>query len=186
MGCDIHIYAEVLRDEKWQKATIKVPDGRNYWSFAILADVRNGFGFAGCDLGDPIPFLGEPRGLPQDTSIKDSDPKDENGEIEFDSPDYVWLGDHSFSWFMLSELMALNLEVKHKKRGFVTKAIYDKFQEDGLPPAEWCGGTTNKDYQKIEWVETLKNSAWLIPNIIEAIKPLGEPEKVRVVFGFDN
>src|ERR1700691_1564806 len=90
MGCDIHPYVEVRKNGTWVKADVKVPDGRNYWTFAKLANVRNGFGFAGCDTGDAVVPICEPRGLPADTSIHDED-YDEEAE---DGLDRVWLGDH--------------------------------------------------------------------------------------------
>ena len=36
--------------------------------FAILAGVRNGYGFAGCDTGDGFRPIAPPRGLPGDVS----------------------------------------------------------------------------------------------------------------------
>lgn len=178
MGCDIHIYAEKKINDKWEKIDIEVPRDRNYWSFGIMANVRNGYGFAGCELGDPLPYF-EPRGLPEDTTIKDND-------LDFGDKNYVWLGDHSYSWLLISELMSVNLGLKHRKKGYVKKEIAEKFKKDGLPPKEWCGGTTQSGYEKIEWMDDLKNSAYLIPEIIEALKSFGEPDEIRLVFGFDN
>src|SRR5690242_3218591 len=98
MGCDIHPYAEVLTDSGWRKADVNVPSDRNYWAFSVMADVRNGSGFAGCDTGKPVEPISKPRGLPADTSIADTD-------ADFEDPAYIWLGDHSHSWLLLSELM---------------------------------------------------------------------------------
>jgi len=39
---------------------------RNYNAFAILADVRNGYGFAGCDTGDGFVPISTPKGFPDD------------------------------------------------------------------------------------------------------------------------
>ena len=87
MGCDIHMYAEIRKENKWEKVgrifenpwysedreesewntplTDEPYDGRNYDLFAILADVRNGRGFAGCVTGDRFNPIAEPKGLPR-------------------------------------------------------------------------------------------------------------------------
>src|SRR5215831_1419725 len=84
MGCDIHIVIQrqeangrwhevAYQTRGWQKnwtpqANIPIaPENfrsRNYDLFAILADVRNGFGFAGVPTGDGWPSLAPDRGLP--------------------------------------------------------------------------------------------------------------------------
>lgn len=183
MGTDIHIYAEIFKDGKWKKLDVEVPSDKNYWSFAILANVRNGHGFAGSDTGESVPFIDDPRGIPEDTSIRDSD------GIEFESKDYIWLGDHSHSWVLLSELMAVNLELKHIKRGFVPKEEIKRIEKEGGTPNHSCSGVfgpRSESYAELEWCDYLKNSAWLIPKIIEKLKPLGLPDKIRLVFGFDS
>lgn len=85
MGCDIHFYTEkrnvetgkwefvgdVTRegegDEQWVSGT-SLYDGRSYNLFAILANVRNGRGFAGCKTGEGFMPISEPRGIPDDAS----------------------------------------------------------------------------------------------------------------------
>ncbi|GAI60500.1 unnamed protein product, partial [marine sediment metagenome] len=88
MGCDIHLFVEKRVGGNWVPADKWVPDkesedkdalmvpygnryydGRNYHLFAILADVRNNFGFAGIDRGDQFNPISDPRGLPQDVTI---------------------------------------------------------------------------------------------------------------------
>lgn len=98
MGCDIHIIAEVKKDGVWRKNIHKIfknefyekdeknkpkdmqfdfcinefesnpTNSRNYDWFAILADVRNGRGFAGINTGDGFKVIAEPKGLPDDIS----------------------------------------------------------------------------------------------------------------------
>ena len=99
MGCDIHIIAEVKENGEWKRNTDPVfknpwyredekdkpkdqqwkfalepmssdpPSGRNYDWFSILADVRNGSGFAGVNTGQGFDVItGKPRGLPTDIS----------------------------------------------------------------------------------------------------------------------
>ncbi len=114
MGCDIHFYVERKVDNVWCSADRWEPNpdadeegqpsltityserfysDRNYDLFSILADVRNGSGFAGCDTGDGFVPIDEPRGLPADVSE----------EVLADS--ISWNGDgHSHSWFTVAEL----------------------------------------------------------------------------------
>ena len=95
MGCDIHIKAEVKNNGKWtvnkeevflnpyfkegedvnyawmkDKFQVEPDGGRNYDWFSILADVRNGFGFAGISTGDGFDVIAQPKGLPNDLSIE--------------------------------------------------------------------------------------------------------------------
>lgn len=125
MGCDIHLYTEVLEDGSWrpllppaqsthwdpanydspedaERYRIDLPQtfgDRNYGLFAILAGVRNGSGFAGTDLGDPTIPITEPRGVPDDASA------DYRREVE------QWGGDgHSHSWLSLADVYAHDWE----------------------------------------------------------------------------
>lgn len=83
MGCDIHFYTEkrnaetgkweivgdVTREDGWVSGT-SLYDGRSYNLFAILANVRNGRGFAGCKTGEGFVPISEPRGIPEDASAE--------------------------------------------------------------------------------------------------------------------
>jgi hypothetical protein len=194
---------------------------RNYNLFAMLAGVRNGRGFAGVDTGDGFEPLSEPRGLPDDTSLKNTDDDD------YDSPGHIWLGYHSFSHCTLAEVLAYDYSRTTKHRGIVDSAEYAKWVEFGRkgPPDNWCGGisgggvkivsNTELDeliangtaptsgsggpfdhpksanglsyFTRIEWEETYRQSAgaaWF--EFLEACRPLGKPEDVRFVFGFDS
>ena len=89
MGCDIHLYFEKKNKEgTWEKIEIDdrlLPDDRDYELFAFLADVRNGKQLES-------PFAN--RGLPTDRSISGDD-HDET----------LWLGDHSFTYAYLDEIL---------------------------------------------------------------------------------
>ena len=70
MGTDIH-YAfqhQAHSDEPWQDiAPQRAPEITRYYPlFALLAGVRNGYGFAGIQTGEPVTPIAEPRGLPFD------------------------------------------------------------------------------------------------------------------------
>jgi hypothetical protein len=180
MGTDIHIVAEVFRDGAWHLADVDVPDGRNYWAFAVLAGVRNGYGFAGADRGDPLIPISEPRGLPEDLSLElRAPPEDE-------AVDIPWLGDHSFSWVTLEELLAYDLETPVTLHGRVTPEDAQRWKEECIPPSMSVGLFGEEGLVRLEWQEPVRNCAPLIPQLIEAIRPLGEPKNVRLVFGFDS
>jgi hypothetical protein len=67
MGTDIHSIAQVRRNGSWETVAIGVcGDPRSYNTFAMLADVRIGRGFAGIKTSDGFPYIHEPRGLPAD------------------------------------------------------------------------------------------------------------------------
>ncbi|EAF5380719.1 hypothetical protein C2890_14200 [Listeria monocytogenes] len=74
MGCDIHLMVEVKDRKTNQWTEYDVADGaikfigRNYNLFGILANVRNGFGFAHIDTGDAFIPISNPRGVPKDAS----------------------------------------------------------------------------------------------------------------------
>ena len=74
MGCDIHSLAQVRKNGKWVTVLQTVAgDHRNYDTFAVLADVRNGYGFAGCDTGDGFEPISEPKGFPSDFEVINGD-----------------------------------------------------------------------------------------------------------------
>lgn len=110
---------------------------RNYDLFAMLANVQNGNGFAGCDTGDGFVSLSEPRGLPEDTAIEDSD-----DDVDYESPEFVSLGDHSFSHCTLAEVFAYDFERTTKHRGIVDARQYSEWVEQGRKgaPKSYCGG----------------------------------------------
>lgn len=71
----------------------RVYSSRNYVTFAVLGDVRNGYGFAGTPTHTPLtPSVGAGRGLPDD---RDPRPEGQEG---------WYYGDHSFGWITIDEL----------------------------------------------------------------------------------
>lgn len=121
MGCDIHMYGEVRRQGRWQPllparlVTWSKEDreagkqewpalysDRNYNVFGILANVRNGSGFAGIETGAGFVPISDPRGLPEDLS-------DEYRAAIADEDDSkvprLWFGDHSETHLSLKELI---------------------------------------------------------------------------------
>lgn len=109
---------------------------RSYSVFAILAGVRNGVGFAGCDTGDPFVPISEPRGLPADMSFE----LRRRLKADYDDDDdWVSLGDHSFSWLTLDEVLAYDWDQTTKKRGWVDAWNFELFRRNGKPDS-WSGG----------------------------------------------
>ena len=182
----------------WNEKYSKHPyDGRNYVLFGFLADVRNGSGFGGVDIGDRIEPIAETRGLPVDVSDyvkKQSDDWNDDG--------------HSRSWFTLDELKKANWEQKITKRGEVSKEEYAIFKKDGVPKT-WCGHCSGskvinideKAYEKIEkvkgehysisieWQTKLSSYCADFKKSMKALEKLLKYKNVldvRVVFWFDN
>lgn len=110
-------------------------DGRNYDLFAILADVRNGTGFAGCKTGEGFNIISEPRGLPNDMST----------ELEDYSNEYY---EHSGSHLLLKEVLEFDWGQVTKKHGVVNQKQYEAFLKDGVPDS-WCGGVSGSNVEHI-------------------------------------
>jgi len=184
LGTDIHIYAEVFRDGAWHLADADLPEYRNYWGFAVLADVRNGYGFAGFDTGEPVTPISLPRGLPGDLSQELRAPPDSDDE-ELPSSQ-IWLGNHSFSWLTLQELLDYDLDAPMTLRCMVSSEDAQRYREDSKPPHTYMAWTKQPGYERIEWQEPIRNRASLVEDLIDSLQGLGEPENVRIVFGFDD
>lgn len=221
MGCDIHFYVEsrnwddtrwVSRD-KWQADTYTDGDdcdglwadgfynGRNYNLFAILANVRNGRGFAGCYTGSGFRPMCEPRGLPEDVTLLVRHASDRYG-----------VDGHSHSWLLLSELLEFDWDGQSTMlHGFFSKEEYEEFKESGVARS-YCGGisgnnirtanepayiamresgTLNSQYEwfvECDWPETYRQAVgenWF-QCLDELAKLNKDPAKVRIVFWFDN
>lgn len=194
MGCDIHSFAEVRKEGKWVKVGKVFPnpyhdperpnsveedgfewnakltdhpyDCRNYDMFAILANVRNGRGFAGCDTGDGFRPIAMPRGMPKDMSDEvmaeytlqvlpdDHHLQDKRGYCTLEDArhwvqnkysrwverDIIVTGPdwHSASWLTLRELEEYDWDQTTKHRGYVYPDEFTLFLKNGKPDS-WCG-----------------------------------------------
>jgi hypothetical protein len=167
MGCDIHLRVQKRVGDEWVFAEDQIPDkyedgkktnerwydGRNYNLFGILANVRNGRGFAGCDTGDGFNPISEPRGLPDGMAEYIGEKKDEDGSI--DGYEF-WFGDHSHSWLTLSELQACDWYQQTKLRGWVNGVTFeewDRLKCYDPAPKHWCGGISGQKIEHISAVE---------------------------------
>lgn len=225
MGCDIHAYIEVKENEEWkhydwrnQFIDGKYSDGspsydyskmmdyplyigRNYDLFAILANVRNGRGFAGILTGTGFKPIDMPRGLPQDV-CKEVQEISDGWDVD----------GHSHSWLLLKELIEYDYDNQFTTQyAVVNKKEYQTFKQNGKPDyysgdvsgsrvikvsnAEMeqiisgqLGQEEGKEYYtQITWNESYKESVgnhWF--EVLKEMKKLGSPENVRLVFFFDN
>lgn len=161
MGCDIHFYVEQSTDkgETWEPAGevtrnaehAGTPDGwgpeleaqswyngRNYSLFAMLADVRNGRGFAGVEIGRPVTPIDDPRGLPANVS-----------DVVKGMSDSWGVDGHSHSWFGLEELLAVPWDqntITHS--GMVDADNFYRARRFGKPDSS-CGGISGPGIEHV-------------------------------------
>ena len=199
MGCDIHFYVERQEENGWVPVRVSY-DGRNYALFAILANVRNGYGFAGISTGEGFVPISMPRGLPFDVSP----------EIRAES-DYWGVDGHSHSWLTVQELLAYNWEQEAIRYGVVPEKIYETL-ESGTAPESFSTAVMGIDVEKLspedmdaliagvyerdEGKHYYTHVTWKTPyswpvrgflaNTLPLLQSLGNPAQVRIVFWFDN
>ena len=186
---------------------------RNYDLFAILADVRNGYGFAGLDTGEGFNVIAKPRGLPNDISPNVA----ELAEWTFDE-NY-----QTASWLTLAEIQAFDWGQTTVKRGYVNGPEYAEWSrskreddppgycalpgptmtivtEPGMleavnvikgddPPKVWKP-KIKKDlediYCHVSWEVTYRDTAGtFITHTLPRMQKLGKSDDIRCVFWFD-
>jgi hypothetical protein len=116
--------------------------GRNYDLFAVLADVRNGTGFAGVDRGDRIEPIAEPKGVPSDATpewLK---------EVERWGVDF-----HSHSYFTVAELLSYDWDKLMFHRGYIEAADYLKLRGTNEQPLGWSGGISGGKVKTVSAAE---------------------------------
>lgn len=163
MGCDIHMYVERKVNGLWVSAiererneyydrypeserewsTPDFYDGRNYDLFAILANVRNGRGFAGIPTGSGFKPIAMPRGLPDDVS----------SEVKAES-DYWGSDGHSHSYLTVAEILRFDWTQTATKIGVLSASEFlewDRYdRQRGRSPKEWHGEITGPRIQHID------------------------------------
>jgi hypothetical protein len=157
MGCDIHFKCEIKKGGKWEINTDKVfpnpyyeknseyewrkdefqdsPDGsRDYDWFSILADVRNGYGFAGVSTGSGFDVIAEPRGVPEDATDEWKE-KVESWGCDMHSQSYLALEDFdNFDWNQFTF-----------KYGVIGLGQYEKLRGTTDSPNSWCGSSSGSN-----------------------------------------
>lgn len=158
MGCDIHIIAQRRNGDAWEDVTGKFTDGpapfdwRSYGMFGFLAGVRN---------YSAVPPISEPRGIPDDY---------DRGRIdEFDG---CSLGDHSFSWLTVAELLAFNYD----------QPMEDRRVARQIGPNMWSGGETAEPGGG----EMTTYRKFLGEAFFHDLAELSRIGAERIVFGFDS
>jgi hypothetical protein len=159
MGTDIHgvFQRRNPATAQWEDIPHKYEAGRDYYLFAMLAGVRNGFGFAGCEIFEPLTPIAEPRGYPDDfqvdgdthtlATMEHMDPRrrefyEKYGPYPDDDPKEFWMGDHSHSWLTGGEMLVYAEGLKNKTQrdyGVVSLAEFDKWDGKSRPDS-YCGG----------------------------------------------
>lgn len=151
-----------LLDEMWSHPT---DIGRNYNLFSILANVRNGVGFAGCKTGEGFEPIAMPRGFPADASpaVKKANccgrTVGEETEEEWRVQAMNWVNKgystvvqedpllvsspdwHSHSYYFLQELLDYDWHEKTSiQTGIVEQSVYAAWKKSGdIAPASQCG-----------------------------------------------
>ena len=213
MGTDIHgvFQRKNKATEKWEDVQHNFEMGRHYQLFAVLADVRNGTGFAGVKTGERVEPVAEPRGYPEDFDIEGDDhpiiaiehidPRRRKYHGSDDALE-VWMGDHSHSWLSAAEMLEWFATAPGVvKTGILDREVYEQWDKTGNPKS-WCGGiggtsvvtindnaiekeaTPNWTHIRCEWDSDLK--AELAYFFDEVARLQTEHGEVRFVFGFDS
>ena len=183
------------------------PESRSYKVFSFLANVRNGYGFAGIETYQPIKPIENPRGFPS-TSAFD--------EI-FDQAE-EWC--HSFTHYSMKELLEHEgWNTTFHNSGYVPFDDWKEYVEsqdtdNPLPcPSHYCGDvnggntrkfsmkdfkeklssleSTDSVYIKGKWIEPspLKDSAfwgWLNSEKMTKLAEQYGSENIRINIYFDN
>lgn len=224
MGTDISMYAEVHKNKQWKKAgdvfkngwyskdrplddwnkpyTDHPYDGRNYDLFAILADVRNGRGFAGSLTSLGFNPISEPKGLPNDVTSKVAELLEDYG--------------YGYSYLTLKELKDYDWNQSITHVGVLSEKQYIEMKEAGEHPNSWSGGISGRDivtvdantmdkildktmdrnsnlkyYVQTEFPSQTYKECCLgfvedtIPELEKLIPEGGTDEDVRILFAFD-
>jgi hypothetical protein len=173
MGCDIHSFAEVRREGRWEAVGDVFPldehdqawkkkthdshpfDWRSYGLFGFLANVRN-YSY--------VPSLSDRRGVPGDVS--------DTVRMAYEH----WDADgHSASWLSLAELAGFDYDATFEDRRTTKQTGPNSF--DGAADAGAGSG------KQVTFREFLGSSFF---RDLDVLKTLGEPDNVRIVFWFDN
>ena len=143
---DNHPDFEIISQEEKNKITREFfnqsPEGRNYTVFALLADVRNGFGFAGCEIFKPLKHF-PLRGLPAEAYEEMEDSEWYNG------------GYHSFNHFTYEELIKSDLwEQPVNEKGYIQIDVFLKYLKaketnPNTTPESYCGDSWGSGIEKI-------------------------------------
>ena len=207
MGTDIHVAMQAKQNGQWETVPHQYDETRHYFLFAWLANVRNGFGFAGVRTFNPIKPIAEPRGLPDDILLSGGDEHPvackelmgRRGAYHEEGEDLaIWLGDHSHSWLTADEILTAPKPGRTWHTGIVTRELFDAWDGHSKPSETYnmIGGhgvkiapspvdvDDDSTYVRIFWMVDEGTQVQYFIDEIQRLKDLhGE---VRMVFGFDS
>lgn len=163
MGCDIHFYVEkrdtetgmwnlvdeLVREGEGDDAYVSTNyhkafySGRSYNLFSILADVRNGRGFAGVKTGEGFQPISDPRGVPEDASDGYKQLVESYG-----------VDGHSHSFHTIRQLLDYDWAQTTGLQGWVNFSGWEDWsewaREGGNGPDSYCGGVSGPNVQHID------------------------------------
>jgi hypothetical protein len=178
-----------VKTEAWEILDTEYEFNRHYLLFGWLADVRNGFGFAGMITHVPITPLRGPRGLPADVAAEMSPDGMYRG---------VCLGDYSFGWLTSTEILNSVPDTSILRTGVLSREQFANW--DGVSnPESWCGDVAGggvkvaESPSEIEVDTTHVRVEWFVAPedefkyFIDEVRRLHDLHgEVRFVFGFDS
>ncbi len=208
MGTDIHGVFQRRTSDGWEDVATEYQEERHYYLFSVLADVRNGFGFAGVKTYDPVEPIAERRGLPEDFAMDGEDHPVRALELMGRSSEWhrdgeplaVWMGDHSHSWLTADEILtyaAKHADSTARHDGILSVEQYSEWDKHSTPES-FCRGvsghgivvdppasiTDSTTHVKVIWVlPTLQDIDYFLQEVRRLKDEHGE---VRFVFGFDS
>jgi hypothetical protein len=165
MGTDIHAVFQARENGAWHDIHSDWPQNRHYFLFAWLANVRNGYGFAGVRTHTPVVPIAKPRGLPDDFAVDDASEHITTSDTlnawrravhekypdEYGLPDggyRMWMGDHSHSWLTAGEI--LNAQRPGATMcGVVDRKVYAVWDGHSQPPM-WDGDVAGRDVHIVD------------------------------------
>ncbi len=197
MGCDIHMFAEVLEETGWVKVgkvfkeegeelSDHPYDGRNYRLFALLAGVKSQ------DDDDSIPIV-PLRGIPGDASP----------QIKERFENY-WFNLFGCSWINLKELQEFDWDQSFNYHAIADIDVYLNYKKTGEIPNSWSQGVsgpgivvkkehlvqegdTETTHVSFRFRYSYRDACdYFLENTIPQLERLGDPDKVRIIFAFDN
>lgn len=208
MGTDIHGIWQKKINEGWKDIPSEYTQDRHYQLFAVLAGVRNGYGFAGVQTGQPVTPIAEPKGLPDDFLMDGDYHPIESNKIRDPQRQKYWkereddylqyhMGDHSFSWLSGQGMLTWYENAPSVvKTGIVDRKTFNNW--DGVSaPESYClgisgpnvvfaGADSNSDWThiRVNWNESLKDSlSYFFNEVYRLVREHGE---IRFVFGVDS
>lgn len=154
MGTDVHMVGEVCNwlTNEWEMFPLPPRlTERNYSFFAALAGVRNGYGFAGAPLHEPVTPLTCDRGWPADIGhaakrwVMDDFGEDELAGFLLDG-----CGEHSAGHAYLSEIRRYDWFQSVERCGVIKADEFIGKPEGDPPLGEYCGGVGGPQIEVID------------------------------------